>query len=468
MKRSWRTRRRRLSKPSGGLLVAVIAICLVGIFGTIYNSVVIKATKAQQYQALAYRLSGGNGVNRTLILFSNNAEMRYGGGFIGSVGYIEARPDRRLVIDPIHSVYYYDHRVEGREDLLEPATPELLPLMPHITLRDSGVGLDWQGNAERAARLFELESGKKVDTVAMMTPNVIKGLLSITGPVHLKDYGFAVTSDNFLEKVQLEVEAGDDKQAGKDPKTILGVLANTLLNQLFEQGSIQDVPKYAGLLSRLAAQKQLALYSRDASIQTSLVAAGIDGGLSPAEGDYMMLAEANIGANKSSPYMSQAIGRRIVVDSSGRATVEVTIERKHTGQYLHRYVDPHDGRTKWLVGANASYLKLALPVGSKVLSKDFDLSRAVYTESGREVVTFFSSLEPGASATYHLTYELPFRYNMGQEVVIPSFIEKPIGSFTHTVGQTVTLPAGYKLVGGELLKNAQLTSDLRARLVYRR
>jgi hypothetical protein len=468
MKRLRQSKRKHSAKLSWKLLVVFFVVCLVGIFAGIYNNAVVKATEIQKYQALIRGLSGSNGTNRTLILFSNNAEMRYGGGFIGSVGYIEARQGKKLVIDPIRSVYYYDHRVEGKDELLESATPELLPLMPYITLRDSGVDLDWQRNAARAARLFELESGKKVDTVAMMTPNVIKGLLSVTGPVYLKDYGFAVTSDNFLEKVQLEVEAGDDKQAGKDPKTILGVLANTLLKQLFEQGSVQDVTKYTDLLSKMAAQKQLALYSRDAKVQESLALAGIDGGLAPVEGDYLMVAEANIGANKSSPYMKQNINRKLVVDAAGRATVELVIERKHTGQYLHQYVDPHDGRTKWLVGVNASYIKLALPVGSKILSRDFDLSRGVYTESGRDVVTFFSGLEPGSATTYKLTYELPFRYSMSSEVVIRSFLEKPIGGFAQTVSHVVELPADYRLAEGDLPKNVQLESDLGSRLVYRR
>jgi hypothetical protein len=468
MKRSRRTKRSYAPRIGGKLLIAVIVVGFVGVFGGIYNNVVVKATEIQKYQALISELSGKSGTNRTLILFSNNAEMRYGGGFIGSVGYIEAQQGKKLHIDPIHSVYYYDHRVDGKEELLEPATPELLPLVPRITLRDSGVDLDWQRNAERAARLFELESGKQVDTVAMMTPSVIKGLLSVTGPVQLKDYGFAVTSENFLEKVQLEVEAGEDKQAGKDPKTILGVLANTLLKQLFEQGSLQDVAKYSELLSKMAEQKQLALYSRDAKVQELLTSTGVDGGLMPAEGDYLMVAEANIGANKSSPYMKQNISRKLMIDSSGRATVEVKLERKHTGQYLHQYVDPHDGRTKWLVGANASYMKLALPVGSRILTKDFDLSREVYTESGRDVVTFFSGLEPGSAATYNLTYELPFRYNMGPEVVIRSVMEKPIGGFAQTVTQTVELPTGYRLAEGSLPKNIQLETDLDLRLVYRR
>ena len=196
MKRFRRSKRKYSGKLSGKLLAVIIVVNFVGIFAGIYNNAVVKATEIQKYQALIRGLSGSNGTNRTLILFSNNAEMRYGGGFIGSVGYVEARQGKKLIIDPIRSVYYYDHRVEGKEELLEPATPELLPLMPRITLRDSGVNLDWQRNAERAARLFELESGKKVDTVAMMTPNVIKGLLSVTGPVQLKDSGFAVTSDN--------------------------------------------------------------------------------------------------------------------------------------------------------------------------------------------------------------------------------------------------------------------------------
>ncbi len=463
--------RRTKPKLSSGSMLAVLATILIFaviVLGAVYDRVTVKVTKAQQYEALLNQLGGQNGQNRTLILFTNNAEMRYGGGFIGSVGYIQAQKRRKPTIDPIHSVYYYDHRIDQSDSRLQPASPELAFLTPSIWLRDSGIDLDWPHNAARAAQLFELESGKPVDSVVMITPNVIKELLKLTGPVYLKDYGFSVTSDNFLEKVQLEVEAGDDKQAGKDPKTILGVLGNAMLTKLFESTSITSFGQYRHLVTGMTQQKQLAIYSKNNNTQRAIREVNMDGGLQPADGIYLLVAEANVGANKSSPFIRQDIEQKVTIDQSGRAMVDVVLHRHHTGKYSHQYVDPHDGLTKWLVGNNVSFIKLALPYGSKVTSASFTPSRDVYSESGRSIVTFLSTLEPGAAETYRFSYELPFRYVMGDKVVVPSYFEKPIGSQGQTVSQAIVLPSGYKRLSGSSPDKTNLDSDIDTVTVYKR
>jgi hypothetical protein len=426
-----------------------------------------RAATIGDYNTVLSQILGQNGRSRTLILFSNNAEMRYGGGFIGSVGYIDADTGRGPKIDPIHSVYYYDHRIDLEDSRLEAATPELT-LMPKIYLRDSGVDLEWRNNAQRAARLFELESGKKVDNVVMMTPNVVRELLKVTGPVRLDSYGFDVTHDNFLTKVQLEVEAGADKQAGKDPKTILGVLANTLLKQLVETSNAAQLDDYGRMLADMVDQKQIAVYSRNSAVQQRLESRDLDGGLEAAEGNYLMVAEANIGANKSSPFMQQDIEQKLVIADDGTARVDAIIKRKHTGEYMHQYVDPHDGKTKWLVGDNLSFIKVAIPARSGSIVSDTAFSRAVYKESGRSVLTFYSALSPGTSAEYRLSYTLPFKYELGSQVVVKSLFEKPIGSFDQRITQTVALPRGYRLQSGEALDGVATKRDIANELVFMR
>jgi hypothetical protein len=458
-------KRTRLSK----FFLAAVAVLVGGIMlwsvAQALQVVDRRVARIGDYNAVVSQILGQNGRSRTLILFSNNAEMRYGGGFIGSVGYIDADRGRGPKIDPIHSVYYYDHRIDLEDSRLEAATPELV-LMPKIYLRDSGVDLDWRNNAQRAARLFELESGKKVDNVVMMTPNVVRELLKVTGPVRLDSYGFDVTHENFLTKVQLEVEAGADKQAGKDPKTILGVLANTLLKQLVETGNAAQLDDYGRMLADMVDQKQIAVYSRNSVVQQRLESRDLDGGLEPAEGNYLMVAEANIGANKSSPFMRQDIEQKLVIADDGTARVDMVIKRKHTGEYMHQYVDPHDGKTKWLVGDNLSYIKVAVPADSSNISSDVAFSRAAYKESGRSVLTLYSALSPGASAEYRLSYTLPFKYEMGDRVVVRSLLEKPIGSFDQRIAQTVELPRGYRLQSGELPDGVEAKRNMASELVF--
>ena len=454
---------KRQSKSSSksnklGKYLVVAALCLVAVVmgGKIISFVEKKTTKAANLADIVSYLGGSKGQTRTLILFSNNAEMRYGGGFIGSVGYLEAKSTGKVSVDPIHSVYYYDHRLPIDDSRLEGATPELV-LMPKIYLRDSGVDLDWKSNARRAAKLFELESGKKVDNVVMLTPNVVRQLLGITGPIYLSDYKLTVTQDNFLSKVQLEVESGTDKQAGKDPKTILGVLANQLLLRLVESGNIAQADDYYRLAKSMIQQKQLAIYSKNGSMQPKLESLDMDGGLASAEGNYLMVAEANMGVNKSSPFIQQDVSQKVIVDSAtGKARVELTIRRQHNGQYSLQYVDPHDGQTKWLVGDNGSFVKIAVPAGSKVMSSSQELSRPSYNESGRTVYTYFASIAPGQAHEFKISYSLPFRYDVSGDVVIKGMVEKPIGSFGQNIRQQVEFEGGeYNTKRGGLVQGVQ-------------
>lgn len=427
-----------------GLAISlVIVVCGIIGFTQLYTKVDSKLTLAQHYTKVLQYLLGNEGASRTLILFTNNAEMRYGGGFIGSVGYVVTQKGKSAAIDPIHSVYYYDHRINGNDNRLADAPLELQGLTAKIWLRDSGINLEWTQNAQQAARLFELESGKKVDNVVMLTPNLVREMLKITGPVYLSDYGFAVTYDNFLTKVQLEVEAGDDKQAGKDPKTILGVLANQLLEKLFTDTSLRAVANQRLIIEQMAKTKQLALYSRNRQVQASITRLGLSGALKPAEDNYLMVAEANVGANKSSPFMKQIVEQNLQIHANGDATAEVRITRHHTGQYTHQYIDPHDGLSKWLVGANLSYMKLAVPAGSQLQSGSTSLAKDPYVESGRTVFTFLSHLEPGNREQYIIRYKLPFRYRMDDNIVINTIYDKPIGSFNQEFRPEIHVPSVY-------------------------
>ena len=70
-----------------GLFILLIPVLMALGYG-IYNKVVKKATVISDYTFITKSLLGMEKRKDFLILFMNNAEARYGGGFIGSVGYV--------------------------------------------------------------------------------------------------------------------------------------------------------------------------------------------------------------------------------------------------------------------------------------------------------------------------------------------------------------------------------------------
>lgn len=312
-------------------------------------------------------------------------------------------------------------------------------------LRDSGIFLNWQEDAINAAKYFKAESGIDPDNVVAITPVVLKEILKKTGPIKLNDYGITVTSENILQTVQLEVESGDDKKAGNDPKTILSVLGTEVLSRLSRQ-DLKTLLGYSDVISPLIEQKQIMAYSKDKKTQTSLDQIGIDGKLESFDGNYLLVAEENVGGNKSSPFVQQTINQTLTIAEDGTAVVDLELTRYHSSDYLHKYVDPHDGKERWLVGDNINYAKLALPNGSQLLDASSEVGQINQAkESGYNTMAFWFNTAPKQTKTIKLRYQLPFRYDLAQRLVVNSLFEKQTAGWEQKIHQRVVVPSGYSL-----------------------
>ena len=426
------------------IATAIFLIYLLIItINSLIKNVVNYTTNTKKYLSAVEHFLGKDKPSTTLVLFTNNSEMRYGGGFIGSVGLVKA-DNGDIKVDPIRSVYYFDHRLDGKPTI-DRMPPEFKQIAEDMRLRDSGIYLNWVDDAKNAARYYEIESGIKPDNVVAVTPILLREILKKTGPIELKDYNLTISADNFLQTVQLEVEAGSDKQAGDDPKTILGVLGNEVLSRLAKE-KLKSLLSYGDVISPMIEQKQLMVYSRDEEVERNLRAIGASGELSKFDGNYVMLAEENVGANKSSPYVSQAVEQTLTITDSGEAYVDLKLTRHHTSDYMHKYVDPHDNKERWLVGENTNFAKLVLPVGSSLITPSSELGEVrQLQEANRSTYGFWFSTIPQTTKTLNLRYKLPFRYNLDKQLVVNSLFEKQTGGFEQKIIQKVVVPGQYHL-----------------------
>ncbi|MDP1619890.1 MAG: DUF4012 domain-containing protein, partial [bacterium] len=166
---------------------------------------------------------GGNGMRKYLFLFQNNQEMRATGGFIGTYGVLDIFNGnvRNFFIDGI-----YNPDGQLREKVIPPVP--IQKISAAWSLHDSNWFPDFPKSAEKAAWFYEKTGGPTVDGVITMTPTVMQKMLEITGPIELPEYGVTVDKDNFVEKIQYEVEVDYDKELNK-PKQILADLAPKIL-----------------------------------------------------------------------------------------------------------------------------------------------------------------------------------------------------------------------------------------------
>lgn len=358
-----------------------------------------------------------------LILLANNAEMRFGGGFVGSVGVVKVK-DGKINVDPIRSVYYYDHRIEGSNPAydIEPE-PYIKKISTKLFLRDAGMYRNFSDNAKLARYFFEKESGIVVDDIISFTPELILELLRYSGPVYVKDYNVNVSADNFRSIVQLEVEGGRDKAQNQDPKSILSHLANAVFEKAL-QINIADYGKLDTAFYNLAQRKQIMAYSTNSDTARVIKSLGIDGDLDVLEGNYWSLAEANIGADKSSPFIKKKITQDISIKDN-MLDINMTISLSHTSDYSHYYYEPRANKELYMIRNNFSYYNLTLPANSTIIDNSFD-QPDISKNSTMTTVGFYLDLYPLSQTELKIHYQVPFDINNHS---LLSYYEKANGAF---------------------------------------
>ena len=452
--------------PIYAVIIAVSLIVIGGyfVFDRLLQKTTQKTSQAQQYKTLYDYFTGQDHPTNTLVLLTNNAEQRFGGGFIGSVFYI--RSNKGINPSPIRSTYYYDHRIDGKPTIV-PVPLELQERMlaRYVPLRDSANFTNYPDTAKTAKKIFEQEENIKIDNVVSFTPLVMKQLLNVTGPIRLDEYNMTVTADNFSEKVQIEVEGGQDKADNQDPKTIIGTLAAKMIENLMSK-KITQLAGLSNVIVQMSEQKQFAVYSEDQTIQKLLKSLGVTNELDSFTGNYLMVANSNVGADKSSQFIDQVVTEHLLMGDSGSAEAEVTIDRHHTlSQPSFKYYEPRLKINMFLVGdTNINYTKVFVPKGSTLLSSQTTLPVRVLEEAGKTVFVFENSTKVGETSRAVLHYRLPFSYAHTNPLAIVTHYQQPFGGFAQQFTLKISPPSGYMSQGQaqnpQVVYNNRINTDV--------
>jgi hypothetical protein len=101
---------------------------------------------------------------------------------------------------------------------------------------------------------------------------------------------------------------------------------------------------------------------------------------------------------------------------------------------------------KWLVGDNAQYQEVFLPLGSKLLSSSISLQNIrQFSQDNKTIFAFMQNTAPKQTSTVQISYKLPFLYHLGDDLTIKSIFDKQMGSFPDKIIQKVYAPEQYKL-----------------------
>ncbi len=443
------------NKKNFFLVACVISALILSVYvvsiklGDYIKDIQSQSEKFKTYQNIYKRLRGSGSKQNTLLILANNAELRTGGGFIGTVGMIETN-EGKVETKPLVGVYSIDSGI-GCDDkrFLQPSY--LQKLSPCPSLRDSSNALDFTSNARQALYYYQQNTNIPVDNVVQITPRALELLLDKTGPVYLKDYDMTVTKENFRNTVQLEVERGIDKQLKNDPKSgVLGSLANQMISKLLVK-DVYQLKDYIVILEQLIDEKQLTMYSKDDKTQALFRRVNADGSVKSTEGNYFMMTESNYSANKSSPYIKNKIDMHQTIEKDGTSIIDVEINSSHISDYKYSYIDPNNNAKTWLIGENNSRITLVLPKDSQILNTS--LSPDEYSTSGdnKTIIEYDRYLKPLTQVSETIRYRIPTSYILSNKLIINTFIQKQLGGWSYDLNYSLTIPdEKYKLVAANV------------------
>ncbi len=300
---------------------------------------------------------GANGQREYLFLFQNDAELRPGGGFIGSLALLHFDQGAFSILDaPGRGPFAVN---DFFPKVLLPPQP-VLAIAPYWTLHDANWFVDFPASAQKVLWFYEQARGFPVDGVVALTPRVIERLLAVTGPVSLPRYGLVLTQDNFLTLTEDQVEVQYDRAANQ-PKQFIVDLIPVILEKISSLPTGKSLAALA-VLDESTRSKDLLLWLKNNEQRDRLSRLAWLGEIPKVTGDVVSVVDANLGGGKTSRSLVRETNLDIRVQGT---TVENTLRLtyQHRGTAGDRLTGtPYRG-----------YVKVYLPAGSTLIdSGGFD------------------------------------------------------------------------------------------------
>jgi len=296
---------------------------------------------------------------RIAVIFGNSAEMRAGGGFIGSFAEVTVR-DGAVTGYEVRDIN--DADFESGDRTVPPT--QLEPVATRWRAADANWFLS--GPASGAAFLdllnrSPLYATQPVDAAIFVSPRLVSDLLAVTGPV--KAGTLAIDASSFLRSIQEEVQEGQATGAEK-PKAVLDTLVPAFSEQLLSSARTSPLAVLDAVQGAFL-RRDIVMYAEDDGLQRVIESLGVAGSLYPTaddfQGGYVAVAPSTIGGDKTDLVTGQALRVSEQLLPQGLVETLVEVERTHRGTET----DPW-----WYQEEHRSYVKVYAPPGATLTGAD--------------------------------------------------------------------------------------------------
>lgn len=367
-------------------------------------------------------LLGLDGPRTYLIEQTNPAELRAGGGFIGTVSLVHADRGRITLAKslPVEAFDYCDAvgcvhprpqpwqagYVAPPAELAGPPLPAYSRLTAW-SLEDSGFAPDFATNAATAEKFARQLLGTDVSGVVAVDFYAVAPLLNLTGPISLPQFDVTLTAANFVDTV-----VGLDLARTYTHKDVISAAANQIVSRL-SHVKPGDLPRLLQIVEDEVRGRHLQVHFDDATIQHQAARLGATDSLNPpGAADFLLETEDNYGGSKANYFVDRRF--RLDLSRSGSILHHRLTVSLHDGAPADKlYIGPHYfAYVRITVPANATRVTVASAPSTEYLPIEEPARRTQVPPAGSQVAGgwIFVLVGQGLSGNYQaiFTWDTPW------------------------------------------------------------
>jgi Protein of unknown function (DUF4012) len=245
---------------------------------------------------------GGNGPRTYLVEQVNPAELRAGGGFIGTYSVLRADQGTLTLIKSGNAADLIQPRPNPGQPGFIPLPSPYREVIPQVSWSfiDSNIFPDFPSNAKAAVGFVQPRLGTNIDGVISIDYYAVAKMLELTGPLAVPGFGLTVDATNFIPQlIKIDIAGGASR------KPILSALAGPLIGRVTTLPP-ERWPTLVASLNALAAERHLQAYFSNGLVENEIERIGWSGGVNPTFArDYMMEVESNYYGTKSNYFLTR-------------------------------------------------------------------------------------------------------------------------------------------------------------------
>jgi hypothetical protein len=391
--------------------------------------------------ALVQKFTAKDDKERTFMIFlQNNMELRPGGGFLGQYAVVKVK-NGEVTSSFFEDANLLDQRI--RADVIPPYPFKRMMQIKKWKFRDSNFSPDFPTNAEKAKYFYRLAGGNanNFDGFIAVNAQVFNDVLALTGPIAVPGYSAEFNSTDGALKLEEVVE----KQYIMNPeldtqnrKMIMKKMTPLVIEKLFNLGNIT---KIAELAHKEFKNKNIMVYFSDPELESLAGSVHWDGKVSADwSGDYLMVADANMGSMKTDYYIKREITYEIDATQE-KPVVTLNVKIKNTAP-----------GGDWRTSDYHEYMRVYVPKGSTFLDRKMVGYPNIGEEFGKTYFGVIVHVVMRTETDGMIKYELPSGFDENNYRLL---IQKQSGA------GSIPVRVKLKTKNGEFIQDQVLNNDLK-------